>query len=171
MTRCFVRKNCVFQNCTENRLLTVPYQVRFDLLKKFSLFVPNQTRICSDHLQNGLWLDVKNNGLETYTRNMINDLMSMYQCAVSLPQDKFQKDIRLTPMQFEELLSQLNEMKSQYPKIAKYALKVYLMRLRTGMTIEQLADKCGVSFGTISNRIRIARQALTKEFVPLNIGI
>lgn len=168
--RCILKRGCVFPNCEETQVFAVPKNLRVSLAKNEDLIVPDQTKICRNHLKNGRWSDVKCVASNTYTPNMIENAFSLLKCSASLPQPKQKKEIGLSSEQFEELLSQLVVFNARYPKIAATALEVYLKRLRSGSTLEQLSIEYRISYGTIQNRIRIARQALLDEFVPQNLG-
>lgn len=167
--RCLVKRSCVFPNCYEQPLFQVPKQKRIELASKKELIVPKQTKICQTHLLNDCWSVVKDTGIFLYTPDMLNEALLLLKLAAN-HEKPVQRDIGLSDQQFQELSACLINFNERYPSFGEAALQVYLRRLRTGCTINELATEYSVSVGTIQNRIRIARQALLEEFVPTLLG-
>lgn len=78
----------------------------------------------------------------------------------------------LTNEQFAALLSSVPSLIGRFRdiKLAQTALAVYMNRMRTGHTYQQIADKFNLSRTTTSSYIAIVRIALLNDFVPQHLG-
>lgn len=77
----------------------------------------------------------------------------------------------LTNAQFEDLLSTLPTLlnASKDRRNAVNALHIYLMKLRTAHTNDEIAQHFKLSRTTVQKRMKLARHALKTDFVPLNL--
>lgn len=75
----------------------------------------------------------------------------------------------LTIVQFHELLRELPTLRSRFTNEsdASETLFMYLMKIRTGASHEEIGSHFTLSKYTISRRIQIARAAMLKVFLPL----
>lgn len=170
LTRCIARRGCVFSSCPEQRVISVPKKLRIEIVSIVELFIPSRAKICVNHLKNGDWHNLKTSGILLYSPEMASEAMSLLKMAGNVKKTQTH-DIGLTTEQFRELSQQLFRFRNRYQKLADSALETYLRYLRTGFTNNELAEEYKVSTGTIQNRIRIARNALLEEFVPVSLGI
>lgn len=78
----------------------------------------------------------------------------------------------LTNEQFNELFSLTPSLRCKYKNEndARNALLMYMRRLRSGHTYNEIGHENGLSDTTVIRRIKEARAALLNDFVPLNLG-
>lgn len=73
----------------------------------------------------------------------------------------------LTARQFHELLNDLPTLRSKFDNnAAKDALFIYLMKIRTGATNNEIGFNFGLSRRSIGRRLNIVRNAIFSDFVP-----
>lgn len=97
-------------------------------------------------------------------------MIDLLKHAATLIKSTENNDMGVSHKQFQMLLAELPDFREKYSILAGKSLEVYLARLRSGYTLQELAKRFGVSIGTIQHRIRISREALLKEFVPQHLG-
>lgn len=79
--------------------------------------------------------------------------------------DEFRRMTGLTILQFNELLSSLPELvSSTKTKNASVALYVFLTKLRTGRSNEDIANELSLTAATVARKLKQAREALMDEF-------
>lgn len=81
------------------------------------------------------------------------------------------RETSLTVAQFEEMLDNLPSLQWNFktPEIASDSLHMYLMKLRTGMPLSDIALKFHVSAATVCTRLRKIRKVLLQDFVGPNL--
>lgn len=110
-----------------------------------------------------------------YLREMLVNPEShiLYSPAAEANSPKIVKrDTGLSPDQFQDLFSRLPTLRStfRYADIAKDALYMYLMKVRTAMPNEDIGTAFKISKTTVGRRIDGAREALRTDFVPDHVN-
>lgn len=83
------------------------------------------------------------------------------------------RDTSLSPDQFTDLLGSLPTLKATCPDPvrASNSLYMYLMKVRTGLPIEDIAARFGISRTTVRRYMNNTRDALAKDFTPDHINV
>lgn len=171
------KSRCAHFSCQQHHgILKRPRRkTRCNVLKHHRLYLPKDSRVCERHQEPATW---KN---PTYTHfdysaeqveDLINLLLNPSQGLDQKSDTEMKSSTGLTNEQFRTLLSNLPSLMGHYndTKKAEVALSVYLNRLRTGHTYQQIAEKYNISRQTATNYIVCARRALLTEFVPNHLG-
>lgn len=146
-------------------------------------YVPPAARICQEHLQlNDFEVLLSANNVshdfnEDQIMDMMNILKSVHQVNGRLdfenidnmdPNELYFLTGR-TVDQFNAILEQLPSL-IQTCKKPKTALAAYLIKLRTGEPDTRLADMLHMSRRTLERLLKIARECLSRDFVPIHLG-
>lgn len=154
--------------------------VRLQVLRKHRFYIPNRAIVCSIHCESRAWNNINNfRQANTFNKDHIADMVDLLRGkhfrAKDVMLEHSSDDIKiltgLTSEQFRELSETVPALRRKFKNniLARNALFMYLMRLRTGQTLAQIALKFNVSMGTIINRLKIVRNILHKKFVPLTL--
>lgn len=146
------------------------------MIKKNNLFIPMNTVACKYHTEIGNWIELRRTRLKfTYTKSQMEEMIELLrmedhnQDLIKLNDRNRKAQTGLNILEFEQLYqsvpSLLISCKNSEP-VAKEALYTYLIKLRTGLSDEEVASIRHVSRSTVTRRCTIARTALMTDFVP-----
>lgn len=181
LMRCAVNPlRCVFGSECKQKLMTVPKEKRYEILKKNRIYIPKRAKICDYHHQNGDWENYVNLEFK-YSRDQIEDMIDLLRKPMDKKNEQsclfasknFEKNTGISMNQFNELfqnLPTLHQLFRNDNKKAKNALFLYLYRLRRGEFYYRIFDKFLISHVTGKSYITKARIALKTDFVPKNLG-
>lgn len=181
------RLQCYHDQCaickSKSELSEIPKKARILALKTSRIFFPARNRLCKEHhFKNQPWKNVISEEMcmYTYTSSQIEEMVDLLRCADSLEAlNSFEMPSEDYKSQFGVTCSELDEILSLTPSIltltksaakAKTAIKMYLMRLRTGFPYNKITKYFNCSEPTLKNEIRKARAALRQDFVPAYVG-
>lgn len=175
---------CTFPNCKTSMvgLRNAKYSKRYRALKMLRMYIPKGARFCKFHFNENSWNSdmPEENGI--FSKVQIEDLITLVtekkevksKRTVVGPDNTNTMDtyIGLNSEQFENVLNiVLPSLLTIYQKIgiAKNALYIFLMKLRTGFTIDEICPFFDLTKKTMIQRIRNVRQIMYKEFVPRHL--
>lgn len=177
------RSRCVYGNCDKKEdVHPVSRTIRCHVLKKYRIFIPKSARTCLQHNSPDVWNGIDTN-INHYTCEQIEDLLELLlndsqsnikTNEIIIRNDNMREMTGLEEVEFNRLYSMLPSLIQHFKgreKSAKSALKVYLVRLRTGLTYEQIAHSFGISKVTLRKRLEAARHALLNDAVEQYFGI
>lgn len=154
--------------------------MRFDVLKQSRIYIPPESRVCPDHQINVQWSDAAR--FTEFSKKQIEDMIDLLrgcQCPQNSvegvqPRPNIKCDTGLNEEQFEIVFSIIKASLVQKFKhkvaVANTSLYMYLMRLRKGLTFENIGNHFGLSRVTVSKSIDVVRKVLVSDFVPLHLG-
>ncbi|RVE40291.1 hypothetical protein evm_015059 [Chilo suppressalis] len=136
------------------------------------------THSCQHHLNNGRWSDLTSN-LQDFTGVQFDAILNIMQRAVSHCFD-FENISAMAPFlchywlgmnaeQFDELLACVPSL-LQSVKNPCLALRIYIVKLRTGDSNERLSSLFQMSSRTLERKMNIARSCLIEDFVSRHLG-
>lgn len=181
MKRCTVsRRYCVFRSCHETKNMhRITKEVRSQVMKEHRFYIPNNVKVCDIHYRSRAWNNVNDfRQSNSFNKDQIEDMVDLiqfrpkYDVTLECSSDDMKILTGLRSEQFTELFECVSQLKKQFKyniQLARTALYMYLIRLRTGQTLQQMSTTFNVSHGTIINRLRTVRNVLMKEFVPSNL--
>ncbi|XP_045765909.1 uncharacterized protein LOC123878873 [Maniola jurtina] len=174
-------RHCLFRGCINQELHRVSSFIKVLLLVDYSVYVPENARICAHHINSNDWSSLYENGETIFTpdqlKDMIDTLRAAYKHKTNIdfdnvnnisPEDLFYLT-GLTHQQFSTILSETPSLLAQC-KRPKTALGVYLLKLRSGEPNTRIASQIGVSRKTIGVLLKTARNCLTQDFVVRHLG-
>lgn len=145
---------------------------------KHRFYIPKNVK-CSVHFKSRSWNDVNHfRQVNTFNKEQITDMIDLLRFRHENDEmpDYFSSDMKiltgLTSEQFKQLFESVPLLTKKFKnntQNARKALYMYLMRLRTGQTLQQMSTKFDVSHSTIINRLKVVRSVLLKKFVPFNL--
>lgn len=164
--------------CNERtNLKTIPRQERFNGLKTAKIYIPAGAKLCAGHFDNVSWEAVSTSAtIRDYNARQIEDMLNLAltqdKASDEYPKFDLESNSGLTIPKFDNMLSHIPSLATvlKSTKKAKHALLMLLMRYRTGLSYEYIANSFGVSRATATNHIDKARAALTESFVPNYLG-
>lgn len=145
---------CAFRSCPEMKdLHNIKKGVRIKILREQRFYIPADTRACLSHYESKAWNDLNNFGpmKTTYNKSQIEDMVDLLR-PQKMPEDDLMEgtsssDMKITTgldtNQFQVLLDSIPLLKQEYKNnlpMARKALYTYLLRLRTGQTLDQIAS-------------------------------
>lgn len=181
MKRCSAsHKCCFFRSCNEsNNMHRIRNEDRYLVLMKHRFYIPKNVRACNIHFQSRSWNNVNHfRHVNTFNKHQIADMVDLLRFRHEKDEtpDYFSSDMKiltgLTCKQFQQLFESVPLLTAKYRNNttnARKALYMYLMRMRTGQTLQQMSTKFKVSHNTIINRLKTVRSVLLEEFVPFNL--
>ncbi|XP_028165256.1 uncharacterized protein LOC114356347 [Ostrinia furnacalis] len=173
---------CFIEGCQRTERYRVPLSTRKMLLNQYKYYIPQNNRLCDQHLVIEAWdfLDsLRSHYLQTFTAKHIQDMLSLKEVVDSgllrfeniddMEDNVIHTWIGLNKAQFNQMFTEVPQL-LEIPK-ATVALAAYLMKLRTGDSNERLATLLKVSRRTLEKWLHQVRDLLTEYFVPRNLGL
>lgn len=173
---------CFIEGCRRTERYRVPLSTRKMLLSQYKYYIPENNRLCDQHLVIEAWdfLDsLRSNYVQSFTAKHIQDMMSLKEVVdTGLLHFENINDMEdhivhiwtgLNKTQFHEMFTEVPQL-SGMPK-GTLALAAYLMKLRTGDSNERLATLLKVSRRTLEKWLHEVRELLTEYFVPRHLGL
>lgn len=162
---------CFIEGCRRTERYRVPLSTRKMLLSQYKYYIPENNRLCDQHLVIEAWdfLDsLRSNYVQSFTAKHIQDMMSLKEVVdTGLLHFENINDMEdhivhiwtgLNKTQFHEMLTEVPQL-SGMPK-GTLALAAYLMKLRTGDSNERLATLLKVSRRTLEKWLHEVRELL-----------
>lgn len=173
-------RTCAFRSCAVTKnLRNIDRRVRKKMLQDHRFYIPSEARACVIHYESKAWNDLNNFGeaKKTYKKRQIEDMVDLLRSQDTpndgLNVDCFTSDMKiatgLDAKQFQELFDSIPLLQTKYKdniSRARSALYTYMLRLRTGQTLEQIASGLRKSHTTVIRRLNTVREVLIKHFVP-----
>lgn len=173
--------NCVFQYCQNVTRLRIPNSVVLLLIGRYNLLIPENARVCQEHLQQNSWhtLPLQDNLVEDFTasevvsaltimrNNITTDILNFEQYEL-INEKEFHTWIGLTHQQFSNLLDNTSSLNSNRHK--KTILAAILAKLRTGDSNARLALIFRTSESRLQRLLALGRESLMRDFVPTHLG-
>lgn len=173
---------CFIEGCRRTERYRVPISTRKMLLNQYKYYIPENNRLCDQHLVIEAWdfLDsLRSNYVQSFTAKHIQDMMSLkevvdggllhFETINDMEDHIVHTWTGLNKAQFQQMFTEIPQL-LEVPN-ATVALAAYLMKLRTGDSNERLANLLKVSRRTLEKWLRLIRELLTEYFVPTNLGL
>lgn len=146
-------RRCSYENCFETaNLAVIPVNKRYQILKQFKLFIPKNARMCPFHKATEDWYQCSLSAHANFTTIQLKEMSILLD---RIPTKKIshskvtanENETGLSNVQFLELFNSLPTFREMFrnEEKGKLALKMYLMRLRTGDTLIRLRNHFSVS--------------------------
>lgn len=174
-------RHCLFRGCINQELHRVSRFIKVFLLVNHSVYVPENVRICTTHINTSDWSSLYDNGETIFTpdhlKDIIDTLRDAYKDKNNIDFDNINnispEDLHyltgLTHQQFEIVLNETPSLLDQCRR-PKTALGVYLLKQRSGEPNTRIASQIGVSRKTIGILLETARNCLAQDFVVRHLG-
>ncbi|XP_063898807.1 uncharacterized protein LOC135119097 [Helicoverpa armigera] len=171
---------CIFPDCHEPERMHIPTSIRVRLLCDLSFYVPQNCRICNFHLTNRTWDSlIVENGNHTFTAAFIEDLLSLLknQIGNNIDFENIEDSddhlvyywLGMSKHQFRRILEEVPRLNNSHRGAT--GLAAYLTKLRTGDSDQRLSTLFKVPRSTLERLMNNARELLTQDFVPQNLGL
>lgn len=153
---------------------------RHNVLKQQRYYIPPKSKVCQRHFELNAWNNINNfRSLSRFNANQIDemvDLLRVQAMPENLIHDLSSEEMKiftgLSRKDFDQLFEKIPSISSKFTNditLAKNALYTYMLRLRTGQTLERISSYVKMSLTTVSRWIEIVRAVLIKEFVPTSM--
>ncbi|XP_031622973.1 uncharacterized protein LOC116340560 [Contarinia nasturtii] len=179
------KRNCNHPLCgITTRLATIPKEIRYRIAVDYKVYIPSSSVACGNHIQSESWMNV--NAIITseeskFTKQHLEEMFSLLsnppaKTIISKESCTGEEEMKLlsghTKHDFKMLLNELpdlfEELKSNDK--ASDALFIYLMRLRTGRSYQEVGFHFDVSRRTVQRRCNLVRDVLKRVIVPRYIN-
>ncbi|CAH2105465.1 unnamed protein product [Euphydryas editha] len=172
--------HCVFPNCGSRILRSISEKLRAIILSTHNYYLPQQARVCDDHLMGNTWdtLFHSQNSYATFTVQQIQHVFSFvnafnasidFENVDEMDDRVFQYWIGRTKESFNLLLDEVPQIRNLHR--GSLGLLVFLLKLRTGDSDERIAMLVNVPRRTLEVLMDKVREILFQDFVPNNLGI
>uniref|UniRef100_T1L5D7 DDE Tnp4 domain-containing protein n=1 Tax=Tetranychus urticae TaxID=32264 RepID=T1L5D7_TETUR len=168
---------CEWTRAADLRILKT--DERFALLQDQKIYAATDTYICKSH-ENSEFDDERVLSADFLTRRFtvkeFEDALSLslsasvarpFRDGVPVPDERCKRWTGLTYGAFSSLCSDVTLRRSRKKMLP---IAVYLAKLRTGDSLERIADTFCISLSSAKNHDKLAREALLEHFVPRNLG-
>lgn len=178
-------RRCTFPGCETptDEIRRVKNSEQLRALKMKNIYIPKDARVCRNHQSENLWNVEMQHENMSFTRKQVEDLITLFSESVKELQDTpspvgpdntktMVTYIGLTVDQYENILRVLLPSLLRIYKTldrAKAALYMYLMKLRSGFTLRQIAPFFKITHKYVSLRIARVREIFHSVFVPLHL--
>lgn len=174
-------RRCIFDDCRNAPSHTVPKFIKLHMLKNHNFYIPYLAKVCDSHFRNNVWEELMLQGThQDFNSDFMLDIISIYKWGPerkqdfenldSFDDDEFHYWTSLTKNQFIAILDQTPSLSARSCHPAT-CLGIYLSKVRTGEPSERLATLFKMTRKTLEKKIRLTRQCLTQDYVPLYLGI
>lgn len=174
-------RRCVFDNCRNAPAHVVPTFVKFNMLKNHNYYIPPLVRVCHPHTRSNEWDELLlQGGHHDFSSDFMLDIINIYKWGLDRKQDfenldsfddnEFHFWTSMTKTQFTNMLDQVPSLRARSRNPAT-VLGIFLCKVRTGEPNERLATLFKMSRRALEKKLRLARQCLTQDFVPLYLGV
>lgn len=172
--------HCFVPGCTRTERLAVPAYLKKHILRTRKIFVNSQSRVCAVHKTSYNWdFLIEDDFSQVLTKEEIQEAFRLllendnvfanFEFIDEMDEFLVCMWTGLNKVQFHNVLQ--NTPLLNNCKTPKTALGLYLMKSRTGDSHERLASLFQISKAKVVRLLKVAREALTTEFVPLHLGI
>lgn len=176
-------RRCTFPGCEtpSDRIRDLKFFERVKALKMKKIYFPKRARVCWNHCSENTW-NIEEESM-AFSQKQIEDLIALTfemggkfeerPTAVGYGNTKTMKTyIGLNSDQFERIFNIVEASllaTYKHPDKAKTALYMYLMKLRTNFTMDEMAPLFNINRRIVMSRIRIVRQVMYRDFMPLHL--
>lgn len=168
---------CTFGCKKVGELISIPKRIRRSLLMEYKFLAISDARMCIEHLEvENYWPYVKQicKEVPNNKQKIISDLMYSYYNETSKINKCVFDIYRFDSIDDTDLKAWFGYDKEQFKIICMYIehckplhIAVLLCKLRTSLSNEQMSLLFGCCERTIANHIRLARDDLIRNFVPI----
>lgn len=163
----------------------VSHQMRYELMKSKRFYVPENARACEVHSNVSVWPGISIQSEESkFTIPQIEEMIDLLR---SPPKNskksfldeksdlEFKTDTGLTRAQFTDLFERLPSIFSEFKhdknnQTATESLYMYIMKLRTARTNDDIGLIFGITRFTVTERMNKVRKILENDFVYQNVN-
>ncbi|XP_041983230.1 uncharacterized protein LOC121736207 [Aricia agestis] len=178
-------RRCMMESCNNVQLRQMPNSIKVFLLSYYHLYIPPLARICENHLRNTALEDMSqsvSHAQTDFNSGSFGDIVRMYTLALEnrcklnfnnldeITAEDLHFWTGLNHEEFNSLFDQLPTL-SRRSFSAREDLGIYLAKIRTGEPSIRLATLFNKSRQSIDRKIKLARQCLNNDFVPLHLGL
>ena len=172
---------CFIEGCQGRDRHRVPLNKRIMLLNTYSYYVPQNNRLCNQHLNIESW-DFLNgmldNYINTFTASHLEDMLALkghlsstldFANLTRMDDHLVYHWIGMNKEQFNIILNevpQLNQM-----RCGTVGLAAYLIKLRTGDSNERISSLLNIPRRTLDGYITTVRDLMHEYFVPEHFGL
>lgn len=179
---------CCIKSCTAQypeSMHRVSQQMRHELMKSKRFYIPANARACEFHSDLSVWPEIPmENEASKFSIPQIEEMIDLLrtppkQSKKPLLDRKSDFEIRtdtgLTRAQFMDLFAKLPSVSNEFKydkndENAIESLYLYLMKLRTGRTHDEIGLIFGITRFTVSERMNKVRAILERDFVFQNVN-
>lgn len=161
----------------------MPEKARILALKASRIYFPARTRLCkTHHYKNEPWKNVTDEKIfmYTYTPAQVEEMVDLLRrsgdmetpCSNVIKGEEHKNLFGVTSEEFAEVMALTPSLMiaSKTIQKAEMALRMYLMRLRTGCSYAKIITKFNSTMPTVNKLIKMARVALVRDLVPHYVG-
>lgn len=178
-------KCCVCDVQYPEKLHRVSQQMRHEILKLKRFYIPKNARACQMHSDFSVWAGISFQNVQSkFTATQIEDMVDLLRSSpeplqksvLDVKSDfEFRTDTALTRAQFIDLFGRLPSISSEFKndknnQTAIESLYIYLMKLRTGRTHDDIGSIFGITRFTVTERMNKIRKVLENDFVYKNVN-
>ena len=177
-------RRCIFNYCHNIERHRIPNAIIVNVLCSQRLYIPENARVCTDHLESNEWHSLRENCNVSHEFNVAHftDMSNILISAVNrrsrfdfeLLESLGDNDIffwtGLTIAQFNTVLEETPSL-TQTVNRSRTVIGVYLSKLRTGESNERLATLFNMSRRTLERKLALARIHLVSDFVSIHLGM
>ncbi|XP_046976180.1 uncharacterized protein LOC124542264 [Vanessa cardui] len=169
--------SCLFPNCRADNPVRISRFIKSRMLVEYKLYIPPSARICHVHLTLNEWNELEELNNSSFTAEHLKDMLDMLRRQSRFNFDNIES-ITTSALHFCTGLNheEFNRLLEQTPSISqrsqrpKTVLGAYLTKIRTGEPNERLSSRLDMSRRTLERKLELARECLTNEFVPRQLG-
>ena len=178
----YSQNTCVF-GCSKGRY-RISDSTRAQVAKYFRFYIPEGARVCEEHNKNS-WTEVPSTISHVFTADQVTDIINLLRnTTISDEHSKINFDYfedledniiehwtGLNKENFLRLLNNVPSLRQSKKRHAECALAIYLAKLKTGNTDQELPDVfMNGKRSTAERLINNARKAIALEFTPQHLG-
>lgn len=173
---------CIIAACNNRHLKRIHIDIRATVLQEKCFYIPRGTRVCEEHMLDSVWQNIESSTrriLSEFAPSHLKDMMDMLRTRkVFLDFDRrslinnsiFHYYIGFSKSQFQEILQSCPSISQRYKNKAGRALATVITKLHTGESNQRLSQIFNMSRKTLEKTMKLVRQDLISEFVPLHLG-
>lgn len=159
--------------CDEKKYLQLPSkEMRSHFIRTKKMYIEKNDRVCNFHAQSQNWnLCCKTTPI--FSSKIINEMIDFLLCLSSDEKEsELPLNIGLSVSDFKQILFELGiaENPTKEEKKIITAVKLYIERLHTGHTYQQMALRYKMSRVLIGKIVKRGRDVLLQHFVPNHLG-
>lgn len=181
-------KCCVpFCNVTRPaKLHRISREIRQEIMKSKRFFIPENARACDVHSDKAVWPEIQMpvNEACQFTAVQIEEMVDLLRLPTKCSGSstlahktnfEFRTDTGLTEQQFNDLFSRVPSLLAKFEhdknnRTAYESLYMYLLKLRTGRTNDDIGSMFGLTRQSVTNRFNKVREAMENDFVFQNVN-
>lgn len=174
---------CCVQTCNAQypeKFHRLSKEMRHEIMKSNRVYIPENARACQLHCDLSIWQEIQVQNEDCiFTKVQIEEMVDLLrfspkrstQSVLNKKSDfEFKTETGLTRGQFENLFQQLPSMSQVFAydknnETAVNSLYLYLMKLRTARTHDDIGLAFGITRFTVTERMKKVRKVLEQDFV------